>query len=1618
MSQMHPESEGDKYAMNENNAERGNNHPAGPSAAPRTIGVGGRDLDDTECDKLRPDAKIWSLYLTKAEEKARQQAELWKTGLESLLIFAGLFAGVVASFVVESRRDLQPQTKAEILLANILNAVRNETSSQDMFTPSASARWINGLWFVSLLITLFSAIMGVLAKSWIVKFIPVASGQESDDAYRRWVYDERAKLWYLEKGITTIPLLIQTALLLFCFGFTLQSIGDDPSLGWVVLVLVVLGIIIYIIITALPLFYPWIPIQTPLSDVLAGIVHFYRSIPPSGLSTLTSKYSHINRSRREVPNKDNVLLEIWRSQLTQAARPTNVDEAIAELNRIKLSDTWWKRFVGWDTPKILCSRLRESITYGLQHEFAYDVLCDHLYALSGLAEHFESSDPDRLITELGPFLKTGNPLNRWNVFPEPVRALAFGVRVPILLAHKEDFTTREMEERPWETMVHDMSPNHRFKFVMAACRGLAGDQGRLRKISALSIIVSIAKATTAAVGPKSEWVVEVSTEAKTETERLARQYLEKLFREIAMGWKQIIFENSSKTPSTTANSDPWNMIIPGNPSLALKPSNAEVHRQITMLGMLAEDADFDQFVKISIPKLARISVDNPNGDIRNHGITELISLAQNERLHDAVKETLLESLGSALQSFYSRTRIHAIEALVLLVRHSDPQSHFQDIVSSLIRRFFGMLVNNYNKDVRDAAMNAFPSFFLNENLRNIIMLIVPESVISLFGSSHWQLRLHAVETLLTLIQRFNFPDIVNPTLPKLVDLTLSDEDGNVCAAGMKTLGSVAQNSVLRDNAIPMLPRILHFAWDRVDSSARTSWIEILIILVRKVDYRDSIKAAMPTLFIIMLNDADAGVYAAGMKAITSLAEDEFLRDTIVPEYLQGLYSALTNSPWKVHKIRAIDTLVELAKDSHFRNSIKEALPGLVELMMNDPDNAVRTAGARPLALLIKSDDMIKKSVPEILESRFKNGSPKNRIHIIDAIGDISEFRDAAQSAIPRVVDMAVYDTNHHVRIAGIKAIARLAHDDDLRRIVRPTVSDILSSAWRDPNWQVRSAWAVMLATLSQNLNFPRLIESAIPTLIRIARNDSNKNVCVAGIKSIALLAKYRNYQSIIKEDLIKIIQTALGDRSWEIRIAWAEIHIILAHNNDLQNYIESDVPKLLKMSTHDADKDVRIASIKTLVSLAQDDKPQSIHRVARDSIKSALIKNLDLPFKDSHWQVRITWVEALETVIVRVSNFRDNVRLILIKLVELAVKDEGPDVRGAAVNALISLTNNDDGIREAIIPTLPKNLDSVFKDFRLRADWSQILYTLAQYSPRRMGGAAKSAIPRIVKLAVKDDDDNIRTINMNLLTSLMKEGVLTLPSCSAGPWAPNIIGSFPASFRDAGKPALSKNLDLALKESDWQLRIRALESLGILVPKSEFQDVVKSTIPQILKMAVNDEEKDVRTAGMNILEKLRAEKNGIGDAILLAIPSAIALITPEGWGIQNAIDNLLNFTRLPEHPGYMTRVLTARLKESLWLTRATALELLTSLNRYTTLKQYVQSVIPEIITLALEDKEDGVRAAGIRSLAKLAEEDALQDRIKLVLPQLMSLIEVGNLRTPVVELISLLSVDENGSSFN
>ena len=69
---------------------------------------------------------------------------------------------------------------SELIRAAILNgtagvlSIPRSTNTAAAFRPSLSALWVNGLWFTSLALSLTTALIAVLTKQWIHKYIQQA----------------------------------------------------------------------------------------------------------------------------------------------------------------------------------------------------------------------------------------------------------------------------------------------------------------------------------------------------------------------------------------------------------------------------------------------------------------------------------------------------------------------------------------------------------------------------------------------------------------------------------------------------------------------------------------------------------------------------------------------------------------------------------------------------------------------------------------------------------------------------------------------------------------------------------------------------------------------------------------------------------------------------------------------------------------------------------------------------------------------------------------------------------------------------------------------------------------------------------------------------------------------------------------------------------------------------------------------------------------------------------------------------------------------------------------------------------------------------------------------------
>ncbi|KAJ7873699.1 hypothetical protein B0H13DRAFT_2058248 [Mycena leptocephala] len=113
-------------------------------------------------------AKIWSVYIAEAEKYDRALVNSWKGDMEGILIFAGLFSSILTAFIIESYKNLSPDRgqATNMLLEQISqrlapnsNTTLFEVSSSSTFIPAPISVICNGLWFLSLGLSLSSALV-------------------------------------------------------------------------------------------------------------------------------------------------------------------------------------------------------------------------------------------------------------------------------------------------------------------------------------------------------------------------------------------------------------------------------------------------------------------------------------------------------------------------------------------------------------------------------------------------------------------------------------------------------------------------------------------------------------------------------------------------------------------------------------------------------------------------------------------------------------------------------------------------------------------------------------------------------------------------------------------------------------------------------------------------------------------------------------------------------------------------------------------------------------------------------------------------------------------------------------------------------------------------------------------------------------------------------------------------------------------------------------------------------------------------------------------------------------------------------------------------------------------
>ncbi|KAF4618576.1 hypothetical protein D9613_009681 [Agrocybe pediades] len=230
------------------------------------------DMDGFMFAPEKPDGDLWEVALEPLMKREREQCDAWKEEVQNLLIFdsdgtkAGLFSAVVTAFVIESYKTLHvdPQDTVVSLLSQILVRIENGNmtstptsnlpSGQVTFVPDKSAERINSFWFISLVLSLATALIGIISLQWLREYQSYANFNSEETFALFNMRKDGFEKWHVPKVFTALPLLLQAALVLFLAGMVDFSLALGIKVGIPVIIAIALTLAFLLLTTILPAF--------------------------------------------------------------------------------------------------------------------------------------------------------------------------------------------------------------------------------------------------------------------------------------------------------------------------------------------------------------------------------------------------------------------------------------------------------------------------------------------------------------------------------------------------------------------------------------------------------------------------------------------------------------------------------------------------------------------------------------------------------------------------------------------------------------------------------------------------------------------------------------------------------------------------------------------------------------------------------------------------------------------------------------------------------------------------------------------------------------------------------------------------------------------------------------------------------------------------------------------------------------------------------------------------------------------------------------------------------------------------------------------------------------------
>jgi hypothetical protein len=193
----------------------------------------------------------------------------------------GLFSSVIATFLNMSYDNLFPDetattntllTQISRQLVDISNGVSSQTDATfatQPFTPSTSVIRINIIWFLSLVLSIASALNATLFQQWSRRYLEITRNRVAPHKRARtraYMFNGIAS-FKMSRAVKAMPILLHLSIFLFFAGLVEFLWNANSTVGRWVLGFISALSLAYLTFTVLPNLYLNCPYSTPVSEL-------------------------------------------------------------------------------------------------------------------------------------------------------------------------------------------------------------------------------------------------------------------------------------------------------------------------------------------------------------------------------------------------------------------------------------------------------------------------------------------------------------------------------------------------------------------------------------------------------------------------------------------------------------------------------------------------------------------------------------------------------------------------------------------------------------------------------------------------------------------------------------------------------------------------------------------------------------------------------------------------------------------------------------------------------------------------------------------------------------------------------------------------------------------------------------------------------------------------------------------------------------------------------------------------------------------------------------------------------------------------------------------------------